>query len=413
MNSAQSRYHGHRFPPDIIGYAVWVYHRFCLSFRDVEDLLAERGIIVSYETIRKWCWKFGSDYTLRLNKGSGANTSRIRDDGQMPGFVAVEELFKGRQFDREIVVLCVRWYLSFKLNFRDLVAMMGERGIGKAHTMILQWVQHYLPEFEWRCRRYVRPVGPDGGFLSQPEPGRKRRQIVSPHCDEAVREMRADGELPCRVQVRSSRYLNNLIEQDHRRVKQRISSILGFKRFDTAVVTISGIELAEKIKKGQFKTGKLGRRNVSLTELWNAARSLNPIAIPQRDKAEPISPAAWFAPEPQVPPPDRASDQSWMNLSGERPQFEAHLRYWQLSERGSRRVPPLRLRCTSGADGRFPQSRDLQCAILADRQMDGVGQCEMHDVRCILRRRCLHGKYSHCHRAGKYPISHCIFLRSL
>ena len=47
MMSARSRYHGHRFPPEIIGYAVWVYHRFCLSFRDVEDLLAERGIIVS------------------------------------------------------------------------------------------------------------------------------------------------------------------------------------------------------------------------------------------------------------------------------------------------------------------------------------------------------------------------------
>ena len=52
----------------------------------------------------------------------------------MPGFVAVEELFKGRHFDREIVVLCVRWYLSFKLSFRNLVAMMGERGIGIAHT---------------------------------------------------------------------------------------------------------------------------------------------------------------------------------------------------------------------------------------------------------------------------------------
>ena len=49
MKSTRSRYHGHRFPPEIIGYAVWVYHRFCLSFRDVEDLLAERGIIVSYE----------------------------------------------------------------------------------------------------------------------------------------------------------------------------------------------------------------------------------------------------------------------------------------------------------------------------------------------------------------------------
>jgi transposase-like protein len=61
MKSGRSRYYGHRFPPEIISYAVWVYHRFCLSFRDVEDLLAERGIIVSYETIRIWYQKFGPD----------------------------------------------------------------------------------------------------------------------------------------------------------------------------------------------------------------------------------------------------------------------------------------------------------------------------------------------------------------
>jgi len=71
MKSARSRYHGHRFPPEIIGYAVWVYHRFCLSFRDVEDLLAERGIIVSYEAIRRWCRKFGADYAGRLKKKQG------------------------------------------------------------------------------------------------------------------------------------------------------------------------------------------------------------------------------------------------------------------------------------------------------------------------------------------------------
>src|SRR6202163_1883296 len=71
MNSARSRYHGHRFPPEIIGYAAWVYHRFCLSFRDVEDLLAERGIVVSYEAIRQWCWKFGPDYARRLKKKQG------------------------------------------------------------------------------------------------------------------------------------------------------------------------------------------------------------------------------------------------------------------------------------------------------------------------------------------------------
>ena len=54
--------HLHRFSPEIISHAVWLYHRYCMSFRDVEDLLAERGIIVSYETIRQWCGKFGPDY---------------------------------------------------------------------------------------------------------------------------------------------------------------------------------------------------------------------------------------------------------------------------------------------------------------------------------------------------------------
>jgi len=56
-------------------------------------------------------------------------------------------------------VLCVRWYLSFKLSYRDLVAIMGERGIFLAHSTILRWVQHYTPEFEKRWRRYARPVG--------------------------------------------------------------------------------------------------------------------------------------------------------------------------------------------------------------------------------------------------------------
>ena len=55
MTSSAPRYSDYRFPPEIISHAVWLYHRFGLSFRDVEDLLAERGITVSYETIRQWC----------------------------------------------------------------------------------------------------------------------------------------------------------------------------------------------------------------------------------------------------------------------------------------------------------------------------------------------------------------------
>jgi putative transposase len=61
-------YKRHRFPPDIISYAVWLYYRFNMSHRDVEDLLAERGITVSYETIRLWCIKFGALYSRRLKR---------------------------------------------------------------------------------------------------------------------------------------------------------------------------------------------------------------------------------------------------------------------------------------------------------------------------------------------------------
>ena len=71
----------------------------------------------------------------------------------------VEELFKGRHFDRGIVILCVRWYLRFKLSLRDLVEMMAERGLSMAHTTIMRWVQRYAPEFEKRWRRFARAVG--------------------------------------------------------------------------------------------------------------------------------------------------------------------------------------------------------------------------------------------------------------
>ena len=75
------------------------------------------------------------------------------DNGQMT--TASADLFKGRHFDQEIIVLCVRWYLSFKLSARDLVQMMTERGIVLAHTTILRWVQRYVPEFEKRWNRYA------------------------------------------------------------------------------------------------------------------------------------------------------------------------------------------------------------------------------------------------------------------
>src|SRR5271167_694575 len=72
---------------------------------------------------------------------------------------SAQELFRGRHFDQEIIVLCVRWYLTFKLSSRDLVQMMAERGIGLAHTTILRWVQRYVPDFEKRWNQYAGAVG--------------------------------------------------------------------------------------------------------------------------------------------------------------------------------------------------------------------------------------------------------------
>ena len=71
MKSRRSPYYGHRFPPEIISHAVWLYYRFGISFRDVEDLLSKRGVVVSYETIRPWCGKFGPEYARKLKRRQG------------------------------------------------------------------------------------------------------------------------------------------------------------------------------------------------------------------------------------------------------------------------------------------------------------------------------------------------------
>jgi hypothetical protein len=84
------------------------------------------------------------------------------------GMLSVDELFKGRHFDREIIVLCVRWYLRYKLSFRDLVEMMAERGLSLAHTTIMRWIQRYAPEFEKRWNRFAR-VGLEIRRLTTPD----------------------------------------------------------------------------------------------------------------------------------------------------------------------------------------------------------------------------------------------------
>jgi len=234
----------------------------------------------------------------------------------MTGFLGLDVLFEGRHFDHELIVLCVRWYLRFKLSFRDLVEMMAERGLSMAHTTIMRWVHHYAPEFERRWNRFARPSGRswrvdatcvkirgrwmylyravdrEGKTVDFRLSARRnvaaakaffrkaiRSQGSAPRTitldgyaasHRAIREMKADGQLPEDTKLRSSKYLNSLVGQDHRGVKLRIGPMLGLKRFRTAAITIAGIELLRRIHKGQFNLGRLRLKGGSAPALWNA-----------------------------------------------------------------------------------------------------------------------------------------------
>ena len=105
MNNRIRLYHGYRFPTEIISHSVWLYHRFCLSFRDVEDLLAERGIIVSYETIRSWCNKFGPAYARSIKKRRGSLGDTWYMDEVYIVTVRGERLYLWRAVDQDGDVL--------------------------------------------------------------------------------------------------------------------------------------------------------------------------------------------------------------------------------------------------------------------------------------------------------------------
>ena len=105
MNNRNQLYHGYRFPSEIISHSVWLYHRFCLSFRDVEDLLAERGIIVSYQTIRSWCNKFGPAYARSIKKRRGSIGDTWYMDEVYIVTVRGERLYMWRAVDQDGDVL--------------------------------------------------------------------------------------------------------------------------------------------------------------------------------------------------------------------------------------------------------------------------------------------------------------------
>ena len=100
-------------------------------------------------------WKVRASFGLWCKLRGRVIFADSKTQRKQTGMLGIDELFKGRHFDREIIILCVRWYLRFKLSFRDLVEMMAERGVDLAHTTIMRWIQRYVPEFERRWNRFA------------------------------------------------------------------------------------------------------------------------------------------------------------------------------------------------------------------------------------------------------------------
>ncbi|AUB67029.1 IS6 family transposase (plasmid) [Bacillus cereus] len=209
-----------------------------------------------------------------------------------------DNLFKWKHYQPNIIVLTVRWYLRYNLSFRDLVEMMEERGLSLAHTTIMRWVHQYGPELDQRIRCHLkqtndswrvdetyikvkgqwmylyRAVDSEGNtidfYLSKTRNHKaakrffkkalhsfhasKPRTITidkNPAYPVAITKLKSEKKVPLGTQIRQIKYLNNVVEQDHRFIKKRVRSMLGFKSFGTATCILAGVEAMHMIKKEQ------------------------------------------------------------------------------------------------------------------------------------------------------------------
>ena len=205
---------------------------------------------------------------------------------------------KGHLFDREIIMLNVRWYLSYKLSYADLAEMAAERGIEVDKSTIYRWVIKFTPELESAIRRGKKTAGRSWRvdetyikikgqwrylYRAVDKEGNTVDYLLAAHRDtkaakrffkkaigssgtpekinidkSGANEAAAKAintEMDAHIEIRQSKYVNNMIEQDHRGTKQLCRATLGFQSFLTARVTIGGFEAMRVLKKNQLNAG--------------------------------------------------------------------------------------------------------------------------------------------------------------
>lgn len=207
----------------------------------------------------------------------------------------LRRVIKRLHFPLEIMLVCVRWYAAYPLSLRHLEEMMAERGVSVDHATVHRWALKILPVLAAVFRRRKRPVGSSwrmdetyilvGGqwkylYRAVDRMGKTVDFLLTARCDEAaarrffeqavnlhdlpekitidksgantaaVRGLVEDSGL--QIELRQSKYLNNIVEQDHRAIKRRVRPMMGFKRFHSARRLIAGIETMHMIGKGQM-----------------------------------------------------------------------------------------------------------------------------------------------------------------
>lgn len=204
--------------------------------------------------------------------------------------------FKGRHTPKAIILQCVRWYCAYSLSYRNIEEMMAERGLSIDHSTLNRWVVHYAPKLEkafhnkkkkpgnrWRMdetyvrvkgewKYYYRAVDKQGNTIDFLLTAKRDAKAAKRFFDKAIGRngkpslvnidksgankaaiKQFNHSSNKRIKIRQCKYLNNAIEQDHRRIKRLTRPMLGFKSFSSAQQTLAGIELVAMLKKGQMK----------------------------------------------------------------------------------------------------------------------------------------------------------------
>ncbi|MGF6961202.1 putative transposase [Paraburkholderia youngii] len=237
----------------------------------------------------------------------------------------VARVLKRLHYPLDVILTCVRWYVAYPLSLRNLEEMMAERGISVDHSTVHRWALKLLPVLEKTFRSRKRPVGKSWRvdetyikvngqwkylYRAVDKAGNTIDFLLRAHRDKtaarryfeksialngepetvtidksganlaALDAINAERETP--IRIRQNKYLNNLVEQDHRAIKRIIRPMMGFKNFRCARIILSGIEVMHMIRKGQMKNDGDDRTAAAqcyslatsaILSIWEQARS--------------------------------------------------------------------------------------------------------------------------------------------